>query len=196
MTDSELQATAMIVEMIERHQRDQRHTLSLTRLYNRAQLAGIALDLSFSQWSRLYRAKRRELGISKRSRFRIYGEDDPLGLSPIDQEHSVDYADLSRDEKAEYNRLGAQRLAIALLTATWADAGKRPSPNKDNSTQAPPMVVKLAQAWLQSPDVTAKYCEIIGIDPDHVAALSLRRHGRPTFTRAELEAYERDRDRD
>lgn len=195
MSDAQQQATAMIVEMIERHQRDPAQPLSLTRIYNRAQLAGIALELTFAQWSRIYRIKRRELGLTRRSRHRVYRDDDPLGLSPIDQRYTVDYADLSRDEKAEYNKLGAQRLAIALLTATWADAGKRPSPNKDNSTQAPPMVVKLAQAWLQTPDVTAKYCEILGIDPDQVAALSLSRHGRPTFTRKELEAYEEDRRR-
>ena len=189
------QATTMILEILKSHQRDPTRAISLKRIYNRAQVTGVALELSYTQWVRIYRAKRRELGLSRRSRHRVYREDDALGLSPIDQSHVVKYAELTRDEKAEYNRLGAQRLAVALLTSTWADAGKRPSRTKDNSTQAPAMVVKLSQAWLPTPDATAKYCEILGIDPEHVAALSLRRHGRPTFTRKELEAYEEDRRR-
>lgn len=192
---SEEQVTALIREMLERYQRDPSSSPSLNQLYRRAQLAGIAPEASFAFWSRIYRKLRREMGISKRLRRRVYHDTDPLGLTPLDEVHAVDYKELSPNERSVYNFVGARRLAMAVLASAWADAGKRPSPIKDNATQAPSMVVRYAQAWLQTPGATAKWCEILDIDPELVASLSRRRHGRPTFSRGEIHEYELERRR-
>lgn len=189
------QIVSMIREMLERYQRDPSSAPSLNQLYRRAQLAGIAPEASFAYWSRIYRRLRREMGISRRLRRRVYDDTDPMGLTPLDEVHAVDYKDLSPNERAVYNFVGARRLAMAVLASAWADAGKRASPMKDNATQAPSMVVRYAQAWLQTPGATAIWCEILDIDPELVASLSRRRHGRPTFSKGEILEHESERRR-
>lgn len=134
------------------------------------------------------------MGKRRRSH-RVYDDEQMDRMRAIDELHAVQYEELTPDERAIYNYRGARRLAIAVLTSAWADAGKRPSRTKDNATQAPGIVVRYAQAWLQTPDATAKWCEIIDIDPELVASLSRRRHGRPKITPKEMREHEKDRRR-
>lgn len=93
----------------------------------------------------------------------------------------------------EIDYTAAKRLAADVLRDAWETAGKRPSSGHKGAvysgTRAPSFHVRYAQAWLQTPDATAVWCDLLDVDPDELAKLSRQRHGRPTFATQEIQTF-------
>ena len=77
---------------------------------------------------------------------------------------------------------GPKRLAAAVIELAVKDAGTEHLQNERK-----PLKARLAAAWLQSPECTAVWAGALGVDSDAIASRSEIMHGRPTFSRAELE---------
>ena len=82
---------------------------------------------------------------------------------------------------------GAKRLAAAVLKAAWDDADRLLRPGFDRLSAPDRARIKYSVAWLQSPDSTCHWCDLLEVDPDMVASMSASKHGRPRFSEAEIE---------
>lgn len=159
------------------YQLRQNPRIRMADVRQRATVERIAHEASKPWWGSVYTEARKILGLTGQ---RVEAVDLP-------EPPPIDYDALTREEQVAWNWPGARRLAADLLANAWTDAGKRPSSRKDNSIHAPSLRIRYAQAWLQTPKLTAPWCGLLGVDPDELARLSRLRHGVPSFTPEEID---------
>ena len=90
-------------------------------------------------------------------------------------------------DQTEVQLDGAKRLAAAVIKAAWDDADRILRPGFDRLSAPDRARIKYSVAWLQSPDSTCHWCDLLEVDPDMVASMSASKHGRPRFSEAEIE---------
>lgn len=86
----------------------------------------------------------------------------------------------------------AKRLAADILRDAWDTANQRPSSAHKSTrygARATDFQIRYSQAWLQTPGATAVWCDLLGVDADEVASISRQRHGKPSFSRSEINSF-------
>lgn len=144
------------------------------------------LPHGFSLWHRHLEIVRRRLKIKA----------DPRIIHERSQQRRRDEEDRMREiqdhiaanvpgDMAEISRIPVQRLAASMLRNAWDDADRMLRPRFSEASPSVRAEIKYSAAWLQMPNLTAKWCECLGIDPEMVASMSRRKHGVPRFDEAE-----------
>jgi len=163
-------------------------TLLTYQILELADEDGVDCPYKDAWWKERISETRAELGIKidqsegqrlrqRRLRERLSERDQILKQQP---KHS---------QSAEFSVDACKRLASAMVECAVRDAGFSGDPTSRAGIKA-----RAAAAWLQSPEATDLWCWMAGVDPDVVAEISERRHGRPRFRQHELE-YLRGRGR-